>query len=86
MTNMGCKGVGLWDYEDGFYDDALHLDEKITHLKIRFMVGLIPLFAVEVLIPRLMKQAPEFESRLYWFLANKPEMAKLVSRWNEKGS
>ncbi|MDP2365968.1 MAG: glucosidase [Ignavibacteria bacterium] len=86
MTNMGCKSVGLWDDEDGFYYDALHLDDKISHLKIRSMVGLIPLFAVEVLDPELMKQVPEFEARLNWFLTNKPEMANLISRWNEKGS
>ena len=86
MTNMGCKGVGLWDYEDEFYYDALHLNDKIYPLKVRSMVGLIPLFAVEVLEPDLIEHLPEFEARLNWFLTNKPEMANLVSRWNEKGS
>jgi len=84
-TNMGCQGVGLWDEEDGFYYDALHMDEKISHLKIRSMVGLIPLFAVEVLDPDLLKQVPEFEARLNWLFKNKPEMCNLVSRWNEPG-
>lgn len=46
---------------------------------------MIPLFAVEVLEPDLMKLVPEFEARLNWFLNNKPEMAKLVSRWDDKG-
>ena len=50
------------------------------------MVGLIPLFAVEVLESELLKQVPEFEARLNWFLTNKPEMALLVSRWFEKGA
>ncbi len=86
MTNMGCEGVGLWDDEDEFYYDALHFDDSILRLKIRSVVGLIPLFAVEVLEPDLMKQAPEFEARLNWFLTNKPEMANLISRWKEKGS
>jgi len=85
MTNMGCKGIGLWDDEDGFYYDALHLDDNIHRLKIRSMVGLIPLFAVEVLEPSLLKQVPEFSARLNWFLANKPEMSKLVSRWSDTG-
>jgi hypothetical protein len=85
MTDMGCKDVGLWDDEDEFYYDALHLDDSIHHLKIRSIVGLIPLFAVEVLEPDLLKQVPEFEARLNWLLTNKPEMAKLVSRWNEPG-
>ena len=51
MTNMGSKGFGLWDEEDGFYYDALHLKDKYYSLKIRSVVGLIPLFAVEVLEP-----------------------------------
>lgn len=85
ITNMGCKGVGLWDDEDEFYYDALHVDDKITRLKIRSMVGLIPLFAVEVLDPDLLNQLPEYTARLNWFLTNKPEMAKLVSRWDEEG-
>jgi len=85
MTNMGCKGVGLWNDEDGFYYDALHLESSITPLKIRSMVGLIPLFAVEVLEPELLEQVPEFNERLNWFLTQKTEMAKLVSRWNEPG-
>ncbi len=86
MTNMGCRGVGLWDDEDEFYYDTLHINNTIQRLKVRSMVGLIPLFAVEVLEPELMKLVPEFEARLNWFLTNKPEMAALVSRWNEKGS
>ena len=86
MTNMGSEGIGLWDEEDGFYYDNLHLNDSIYRLKVRSMVGLIPLFAVEVLEPELMNIAPEFNKRLNWFLTNKPEMASLVSRWNEKGS
>lgn len=85
MTDMGCKGIGLWNDEDGFYYDALHCEDNIYSLKIRSMVGLIPLFAVEVLEPELMKQVPEFEARLNWLLNNKPDLAKLISRWNEKG-
>ena len=85
MTNMGSKSIGLWDDEDGFYYDALHIDDMIHRLKVRSMVGLIPLFAVEVLDPDLLKHVPEFEARLNWFLTNKPEMAELVSHWNEPG-
>ena len=85
MTNMGCQGFGLWDEEDGFYYDALHLQDKFYSLKIRSLVGLIPLFAVEVLESDLIQHAPEFQERLNWFLTNKPEMAMLVSRWFEKG-
>lgn len=86
MTNMGGEGIGLWDEEDGFYYDNLHINDSVFPLKVRSMVGLIPLFAVEVLEPELMNLTPEFNTRLNWFLTNKPEMASLVSRWNEKGS
>ncbi len=86
MTNMGCMDFGLWDDEDEFYYDAIHVGDKIQRIKIRSMVGLIPLFAVEVLEPELMKEVPKFENRLNWFLNNKPEMSNLVSHWNEKGS
>ena len=49
MNDMGGEGIGLWDDQDGFYYDVLHL-RKTTHLpmKVRSMVGLIPLFAVEI--------------------------------------
>jgi hypothetical protein len=50
------------------------------------MVGLIPLFAVEVLDEELFKALPKFEERLKWFLANRPDLASLVSRWNDKGT
>ncbi|HRN26758.1 MAG TPA: glucosidase [Ignavibacteriaceae bacterium] len=86
MTNMGGEGIGLWDEEDGFYYDNFHINDSVFPLKVRSMVGLIPLFAVEVLEPELMNLTPEFNTRLNWFLTNKPEMASLVSRWNEKGS
>jgi hypothetical protein len=49
------------------------------------MVGLIPLFAVETLDEELLEQLPEFASRLEWFLNYRPDLAKLVSRWNEPG-
>ena len=86
MTNAARDGIGLWDEDDGFYYDVLETSR--THplkIKIRSMVGLIPLFAVEVLEPELMAQMPEFEKRMNWFLNNQPELASLVSRWNEPG-
>jgi hypothetical protein len=86
MINMGGKGIGLWDNDDEFYYDVLHTESgKSLQLKLRSMVGLIPLFAVEVLDPEIMKHVPEFEKRLNWFLENKPELANLVSRWCEVG-
>jgi hypothetical protein len=76
----------LWDEEDEFYYDVLNLpDGRIIPLKVRSMVGLIPLFAVEVLRPELLASVPDFTRRLKWFLKNRPDLHKLVSRWEDPG-
>jgi hypothetical protein len=86
MTNIGEQGIGLWDEADQFFYDELNLsDGTIIPLKVRSMVGLIPLFAVETLEPDLLAQLPEFSERLDWFLKNRPGLAQLVSRWQEPG-
>src|SRR5712671_3181982 len=87
MSNIGDEGIGLWDDEDKFFYDVLHLpDGSMTPLKVRSMVGLIPLFAVETLEPELLDKVPEFKERLNWFLNYRPDLAALVSRWQEAGS
>ena len=88
MTNIGGNehGVGLWDEEDQFYYDQLSLpDGRMIKLKVRSMVGLIPLFAVETLEPELLEKLPDFHQRLKWFLKHRPDLAALVSRWEEPG-
>ncbi len=86
MNNIGDQGIGLWCDKDEFYYDVLNLpDGRGVPLKIRSMVGLIPLFAVETLEQAQMDQLPEFRARLEWFLSYRPDLAKLVSRWHEKG-
>lgn len=86
MTNFGGSGINLWDEEDGFYYDVLHTpDGRLTPLKVRSMVGLIPLFAVETLEPDFLEKVPEFKHRLEWFLNYRPDLAGLVSRWQEPG-
>ena len=87
MNNIGDEGIGLWNEEDQFYYDVLNLpDGRLVPLKVRSMVGLIPLFAVETLEHDLMEQLPDFHRRLEWFLNYRPDLAKLVSRWNECGN
>ena len=87
MTNMGGEGVALWDEEDGFYYDVLEQpDGRNVPLRVRSMVGLIPLFAVHVIEPHEFARLPDFAERLRWFLDHKPELARLVSRWTEQGS
>ena len=86
MNNMGDEGIGLWCEKDEFYYDVLNLPNgRSLPIKIRSMVGLIPLFAVETLEPELLVEAPEFCARLRWLFNSRPELAKLVSRWTEPG-
>jgi hypothetical protein len=85
MNNIGDKGIGLWDEQDEFYYDVLNLpDGRMVPLRVRSMVGLIPLFAVETLEHGLLDQLPEFTRRLQWFLNHRPDLAKLVSRWDDR--
>jgi hypothetical protein len=84
MNNIAGEGISLWDEQDEFFYDVLHLAPgENMPLKIRSMVGVIPLFAVTTIEPALLEKVPEFKHRLEWFLEHKPELAKLVSRWNE---
>jgi hypothetical protein len=84
MTNIGGDGIGLWDEADEFYYDVLHLpDGERIPLKLRSMVGLIPLFAVEVLDASVFSRLPNFSARAHWFLDHRPQLAKLVSRWRD---
>ncbi|MEM6996279.1 MAG: glucosidase [Myxococcota bacterium] len=83
--------TGLWDEEDEFYYDWLHLPreggghDKVP-MRVRSMVGLIPLFAVEVLDPRMLERLPRFKERLEWFLEYRPDLAKLISHFHLPGS
>ncbi len=80
------EGIDLWDEEDEFYYDVLRTPDNIrTPMKIRSMVGLIPLFAVEVLDSEIFEAMPEFTQRLEWFLKDRPDLASLISRWGEEG-
>ena len=86
MSSMYGSGVGLWDEEDKFFYDVLNLpDDQQVRLRIRSMVGLIPLFAVETLEPELLEKLPGFRKRLEWFLSHRPDLAGLVSHWESPG-
>ena len=86
MTAMGAIAVGLWDEQDGFYYDVLNLpDGQAIPLRVRSLVGLIPLFAVETLEPELLAKVPDFQRRMEWFLEHRPDLTKLVSRWSVPG-
>jgi hypothetical protein len=75
MHDMGSEGLALWDDEDGFYYDVLHLpDGRRQPLKVRSMVGLIPLYAVLTLEPEVIDKLPGFKRRMQWFLDNHPDV------------
>jgi hypothetical protein len=85
MDNLGQNKEGLWDEEDGFFYDQLRSPDNSTQkMKIRSVVGLIPLFATAVLDDEDITNSPIFKDRMKWFTDNRPDLASLVSRWNEK--
>jgi hypothetical protein len=84
---MPEEGLALWNSVDEFYYDELCLaDGAKIPLKVRSMVGLIPLFAVTTIEPELLKKLPDFAARMAWFLQHRPDLANLVSRWQECGA
>jgi hypothetical protein len=86
MSCMFSDDVGLWDDEDQFFYDVLCLpNNQRVRLRIRSMVGLIPLFAVETLEPDALRRLPGFRRRLEWFLMHRPDLAELVSHWQSPG-
>ncbi|MGB7203386.1 MAG: hypothetical protein WBD16_14155 [Pyrinomonadaceae bacterium] len=76
MNNLGDDNLSLWDDADGFYYDVLHMHEKhySMPLKVRSMVGLIPLFAVATIEPDILEALPNFKRRLQWFIDNRPDL------------
>jgi hypothetical protein len=86
INHLGGVGGSLWDDDDGFFYDILHLpDGSHMRLKIRSLVGLIPLFAVETLEPDLLDLLPRFKRRMQWFLDNRPEIVENVASMLEPG-
>ncbi|MBP0617888.1 MGH1-like glycoside hydrolase domain-containing protein [Jiella mangrovi] len=77
---------GLWDEEDGFFYDALVLpDGTEERLRVRSLVGLIPLCAVEVLEKGLAERHPDFSRRLGWMLRHRPDLTGQVSHYEDRG-
>jgi hypothetical protein len=80
MNHLGGDAARLWNEEDGFYYDVLHLPNSESFpMKVRSMVGLIPLFAVETLEPDIVDKLPGFKRRLEWFIANRPDLTRDVA-------
>jgi hypothetical protein len=77
MNTLG--GSGLWCDVDGFYYDQLHMDGRTIPLRVRSLVGIIPLFAVEVLEESLIEHLPGFSKRMRWFMDNRADLARHIS-------
>jgi hypothetical protein len=77
MNNLGGEGISLWDEEDGFYYDILHFPgDRYVPIKLRSMVGIIPLFAAGILESQHIDQLPGFKSRMQWFLENASDVTQ----------
>lgn len=86
MENFANQKQGLWNDEDGFFYDVLKMsDGESIPLRLRSTVGLIPLFAVEIIDDKMLEKMPKFRERMEWVLRNKKDLANLVSHWEEKG-
>ncbi|MEB3218665.1 MAG: glucosidase [Nostocales cyanobacterium 94392] len=85
MNHIGAESDSLWNEEDGFFYDVLHLTEKQIPLKVRSMVGLIPLFAIETIEPAILNKLPKFKARLEWFIKNRPDLRNNVACMESEG-
>jgi hypothetical protein len=81
-----CSEMSLWDDEDGFFYDVLHLPSgEHRYMKVRSLVGLIPLLAVETLEPETLDRLPGFKRRLEWFVRNRPEFREHLETMDQPG-
>ena len=75
-------GLGLWNEEDGFFYDKISLpDGQQMPLKVRSLVGLLPLLAMETFPTEI--GAAFMEERMSWFMENRPYMQRLIARWQD---
>ncbi|HUW19172.1 MAG TPA: hypothetical protein VMW16_07720 [Sedimentisphaerales bacterium] len=72
-------GTGLWHEQDGFYYDQLQFEDQIVPLRLRSIVGLIPLLAVEIIEQSTIDRLPGFRKRMRWFLENRKDLARYIS-------
>ena len=86
MDKRACSEMSLWDDQDGFFYDVLHLPSgEHRYLRVRSLVGLIPLLAVETLEPDLMDKLPGFKRRMEWFVRNRPEFREHLETVEQAG-
>jgi hypothetical protein len=85
INHLGDDGVGMWNEEDGFFYDVLHMpDGHHVPLCVRSMVGLIPMYAVETLEPRVVDKRQGFKRRLDWFVENRKDLTSTWHAWSRR--
>lgn len=88
INNDQVAGITLWDEHDGWYYDSIkHVDGNQSHqLKVRSLVGLIPLFAAQILDHSWFEKLPAFKARYEWLLMNRPELSLgIMCIWTPDG-
>jgi hypothetical protein len=86
INHLGNDGAGMWDPADGFFYDVLHMQNgDHMAMKVRSMVGLIPLYAVETLDSELVDRLPGFKGRLEWFLEHRRDLTANVACMQARG-
>ncbi|MGD9560677.1 MAG: glucosidase [Pyrinomonadaceae bacterium] len=85
MNNLGNKQTELWDDRDGFYYDVLHMNGDQIPIKIRSLVGLIPLFAVETIEEEWLDKLPNFRRRSDWLIENRKDLVDDISCMQQPG-
>ncbi len=86
MNNVGNENTKLWSERDGFYYDVMHLkNHRNIPLRLRSMVGLIPLFAVETVEDKWLDDLPNFKRRTEWFLKNRRDLTDDIACMQEPG-
>jgi hypothetical protein len=87
MDGIGNDDIALWDEADGFYYDALHFpDGHHCPMKVRSVVGLVPLFAVGTLEPEILEKLPSFKRRTEWFIKNRPDLTSGIACMQSLGA
>ncbi len=87
MNDLGDDGKGLWDDADGFYYDQLVAENGTrSPLRVRSLVGLTPLFAVQPLRRDVLERLPNFKRRIEWFVAHRPELCRHIASMDAGGT
>jgi hypothetical protein len=77
MKHMGGQEYSLWDEQDGFFYDVLrHRDGQFDKFRVRSLVGVIPIYAIERLHPEWLEPFPEFKQNLSWFYRNRQDIVQ----------